>query len=150
MLDAAADARRRETERTRMNTKRQVRLGLLAGALAFVALAATPGCELIVDFDRSKIPGSDASLPPIGDAAAGDGEAPDAADAGGEGPDATADAGVDASDVAPADASTDATGDATPGDAAPVDDTGAPDAPAEAAPVDDSGADAALDAADGS
>ena len=39
-----------------MNTKRSVTWGLLAGAAACAAMAAMPGCELLVDFDRSKIP----------------------------------------------------------------------------------------------
>jgi hypothetical protein len=45
-----------------MNTKRGVTWGLLAAAAAGIAMAAMPGCELLVDFDRSKIPTGDASL----------------------------------------------------------------------------------------
>jgi hypothetical protein len=48
-------------ERTRMKRQFSVRWGLLAGAAACAAVAAMPGCELIVDFDRTKIPLGDAS-----------------------------------------------------------------------------------------
>ncbi|HEX8793343.1 MAG TPA: choice-of-anchor D domain-containing protein [Polyangiaceae bacterium] len=41
-----------------MNTKRTLKWGLLAAATC-VAVAAVPGCELLVDFDRSKIPSGD-------------------------------------------------------------------------------------------
>jgi hypothetical protein len=44
-----------------MNTKRGVTWGLLAAAAAGIAMAAMAGCELLVDFDRSKIPTGDAS-----------------------------------------------------------------------------------------
>jgi hypothetical protein len=138
-----------------MKTKRSVRLGLLAGVLACGAMAAMPGCELLVDFDRSKIPVGDASA---GDDATGD----DAIASDG----ATSEAGQDGGPTNPADAgdATSAIGDATTSadtSTPPVDasdaspsapdaaDTGTPpadtgvDAPVEAAPpVDDSGADA--------
>jgi hypothetical protein len=39
-----------------MRTKRSIKWGLLAAVAACVAVAAMPGCELLVDFDRSKIP----------------------------------------------------------------------------------------------
>lgn len=39
-----------------MTTKRSIRWSLVAAAAACVAVAAMPGCELLVDFDRSKIP----------------------------------------------------------------------------------------------
>jgi hypothetical protein len=138
-----------------MKTKRSVRLGLLAGVLVCGAMAAMPGCELLVDFDRSKIPVGDASA---GDDATGDDAiASDGAtsEAGQDGsPTTTADAG-DAMSVI-GDASTGADVDAAPpavdasdaGPSAPdAADTGPADtgvdAPIEAAsPGDDSGADA--------
>src|ERR1700683_3334084 len=43
------------TTRTPMRTKRSIKWGLVIAA-ATVAVAAMPGCELLVDFDRSKIP----------------------------------------------------------------------------------------------
>jgi hypothetical protein len=70
-------------ERTRMNTKRGVTWGLLAGVVACLAMAAMPGCELLVDFDRSKIPTEDASLVEDGGATP---DAPASADAPAEGP----------------------------------------------------------------
>jgi hypothetical protein len=135
-----------------MKTKRSVRLGLLAGALACVAIAAMPGCELLVDFDRSKIPVADASVVTLTDAPTVDdgSAAPDAgSDAAPASPDATSDAAVDASTDAgppPADASPDVQSVPDAGDSA-ASDTGV-DAPSEAAPDIDSGPDA--DAADGS
>jgi hypothetical protein len=39
-----------------MRTKRSIKWGLVAAAAACVAVTAVPGCELLVDFDRSKIP----------------------------------------------------------------------------------------------
>jgi hypothetical protein len=124
-------------ERTRMKTKRSVTWGLLAGVLACTALPAMGGCELIVDFDRSKIPtdasgddgaspeassGSDATLPteagpdaePSGDAAPD--ASPDAtlsqdADAATPPQDAAADTGTDS---AAADTGTDTGIDAGP------------------------------------
>jgi hypothetical protein len=103
-------------ERTRMNTKRGVRWGLLTAAAACAAMAAMPGCELLVDFDRSKIPtGPDASLADDG------GELPDAhppTDGASEGsttdaptgaPDATVDGG-DGGDSAVTEASAPDTG----------------------------------------
>jgi hypothetical protein len=119
-------------ERTRMKTKRSVGSGLLAAAVACAAIAATPGCELIVDFDRSKIPVSDASLPIPDGQGPDDGSTPDANPGGNPdaGPDAT---GADATtDGAPPG---DDGGDASPGE----------DAADSAAP--DAGPDAALDAA---
>ncbi|HEX4447696.1 MAG TPA: hypothetical protein VH044_13195 [Polyangiaceae bacterium] len=120
---------------------------LVAGALACLAMSALPGCELIVDFDRSKIPG-DASVP-VFDSGSGDDGGDAATDGGtpndatvtdatpdGESPDATDDGGPDS--TAP-DASDGATPDAS--DAGTVEDTGV-DAPAEAATIIDSGADA--------
>jgi hypothetical protein len=143
-----------------MKTKRSVRLGLLAGVLACGAVAAMPGCELLVDFDRSKIPVGDASAGDDAtgdDATASDGATSEAgqdaspttgSDAGdamstiGDGATGTdADAAtppVDASDASPSAPDAADTGAADTGPA----DTGV-DAPVEAAPPgDDSGADA--------
>ena len=39
-----------------MNTKRSRKWGLIAAAAACVTVVASSGCELLVDFDRSKIP----------------------------------------------------------------------------------------------
>jgi hypothetical protein len=39
-----------------MNTKRTFKWGLVTAAATCAAVAAMPGCELLVDFDRSKIP----------------------------------------------------------------------------------------------
>jgi hypothetical protein len=123
-------------ERTRMNTKRGVTWGLVAGAVACMAMAAMPGCELLVDFDRSKIPTEDASL--VEDS----GETPDApasADAPGEGkntappvPDATVDGGADGGDG----------GDS----AATAPETSTPDTGADATNVVDTGTDSGPDA----
>lgn len=127
-----------------MNTKRGVTWGLLAGAVACMAMAAMPGCELLVDFDRSKIPTEDASLVQDG------GETPDApasADAPGEGnntvtndartpvPDATVDGGGADSGDSAATAPETSTSD-TGADVTNVVDTGT-----------DSGPDAVVDAA---
>ena len=128
-----------------MNIKRSVTWSLLAGVAACAALAATPGCELLVDFDRSKIPGADASLSDSGETP--DGSEP--ADGAGEGSTTVAEAGTDA--TAP-DAATDGGGEAG-GDASAdtgTTDTGTPDtgadAASEAATVIDSGPDAIADA----
>jgi hypothetical protein len=122
-------------ERIRMNIKRSMTWSLFAGVTACTAMA---GCELLVDFDRSKIPtGADASL-------LEGGETPDATeptDGAAEG--STMETGADATPSP--DATTDggdAGGDA--GDAG-TPDTGA-DAPSEAATVIDSGPDAVADA----
>jgi hypothetical protein len=81
---------------------KKARLLLLAASLGVAFLA---GCELIVDFDRTKIPAEavDSSVPPR------DSSTDTAA------PDATTDATTDAT----ADATPDATPDATTPDAAP-------------------------------
>jgi hypothetical protein len=102
-------------ERIRMNTKRSVTWGLLAGAAACAVVAAMPGCELLVDFDRSKIPTADASF---GDDVAELPDAPTSPDAAPEGSTPGTDAAADATSPA-----LDA-GDS--GSAAP--DTGTPDA----------------------
>jgi hypothetical protein len=59
-------------KRTAMHTKRRL-AAVIAGCLA--ASAALLGCELIVDFDRSKIPQG------MGDAATIEGGGPDGSDA---------------------------------------------------------------------
>ncbi len=127
-----------------MNTKRGVRWGLLAAVAACATLAAMPGCELLVDFDRSKIPtGGDASL---GDDS---GESPDAiaptdgpsegsntTDAPTEMLDAAVDSGVDGGDSA-AEASIPDTGTDAPAEV----DTGADTGPDSAGTVVDAGDD---------
>lgn len=103
-----------------MNTKRTLKWGLVTAATACAFVAAMPGCELLVDFDRSKIPSEGGTE----DGTMGDGPA---VETGGEtGPET----------------STDAPSEAGPGDAheagdAPAETTtteGGPDSPAEAAP----------------
>ncbi len=94
-----------------MNIKRSVTWGLLAGAAACAAVAAMPGCELLVDFDRSKIPAGDASF---GDDVTETPDAPVALDGASEG---STDAGADA----PPDATPDG------GDGGQKPDTGTPD-----------------------
>ncbi|MBK8216007.1 MAG: hypothetical protein IPK71_19950 [Myxococcales bacterium] len=87
---------------------KKARLLLLVASLGVAFLA---GCELIVDFDRTKIPAEavDSSVPPRDSST--DTSAPDA------GSDATADATVDATPDASPDAASDASSDAS-GDAA--------------------------------
>jgi hypothetical protein len=129
-----------------MNTKRSVRWILLAGAAVSALLAATPGCELLVDFDRSKIPVdasigddgalTDASTSPVdgslldsGDAGAGSDATVPVTDAASEA--AVADASVPPdTGVAPVDASVDAPLDVAviPDTGAPVDEASVPDA----------------------
>jgi hypothetical protein len=132
-------------ERTRMNTKRSVTWGLLAAAAACVAVAAMPGCELLVNFDRSKIPTDDGS---VGD----DVESPDAPaspDGAVEGSTATPEAGADATSTPTPDAGD--SGQAAPETGAPDTgvDTGIPDtgidAPGEVDTGVDSGPDAVAD-----
>jgi hypothetical protein len=126
-------------ERIRMKTKRSATWGLLAGAVACAAVAAMPGCELLVDFDRSKIPGVDGSL---GDDVSESPDAPASSDAASDGsvlgeggPDATSpDAGLDGGD----------TGASSPPDSGGSD-TGA-DAPNEVGPGSEAGPEAGPDA----
>jgi hypothetical protein len=92
------------TTRTAMTTKRSIKWGLVAAATAFVAAAAMPGCELLVDFDRTKIPDAgevDGTTP--GD----DGTSPEATPAGEAGEAGSGDAASDAPD-APVEGSADA------------------------------------------
>jgi hypothetical protein len=89
-------------KRTSMLGNNFVRGGLVRGAAAFAALLLVSGCELLVDFDRSKIPedsgfadfdvqagdaGGDATVPQdaggSSDATIGDGPAEAAASEGG-------------------------------------------------------------------
>ena len=123
-----------------MNTKRSVTWSLLAGVAASAAMMAMPGCELLVDFDRSKIPtGMDATFQDAGETS----DAPSSPDSAADGT-TTTEAGVDAT----ADAGPD--GETIDGEAGAAEtgaaDTGA-DAPAEATTEMDSGPDAIADAA---
>jgi hypothetical protein len=131
--------------RTAMRTKRSIKWGLVAAAVAFAAVAATPGCELLVNFDRSKIPQEggdfDATTPEVDgtspesstaeDSAFGDG----AADAPSEGsttdalPEAAAEAGAEAGVEAGTEAGVEGGGDSGPD--APVDTGAAVDAPTD-------------------
>jgi len=85
---------------TRVAMKTMIGNGCLVAGAACAILALLPGCELLVDFDRNKIP--DASVAPSGDAMAIDsgalaeGSLPDASDDGG---DATVAQAPDASDA---------------------------------------------------
>src|ERR1700677_912813 len=86
-----------------MKTRRSLKWTLIGAVAAYGVFGALQGCELIVDFDRSKIP-SDSGFEE--DVLISDGEA--ATDAGPPGSDATS--GGDASDatVSTADGATDA------------------------------------------
>jgi hypothetical protein len=142
-------------EKTGMKRQFSTRWGLLAGAAVCAGVAATPGCELIVDFDRTKIPlGGDASME--------DATVPDGSSEGGAtdatrdtGP-AARDGGLDArpdstpvADAGPDSTAADAADTGTPDTSVP--DTGPADAPGEAmepdtgpeAAPDDSGPDGA-------
>jgi len=125
-----------------MNTKRSVTWGLLAGAAACVAVAAMPGCELLVDFDRSKIPTDDG-----GDDVAESPDAPASPDGASEGSTAMPEAGADATST-PADAADSGqapeTGTPDTGVDTGTPDTG-PDAPTEVDSGVDSGPDAVAD-----
>jgi hypothetical protein len=62
-----------------MNTKRTLKWGLVTAAATCAVVAAMPGCELLVDFDRSKIPSEggmeDVTMPqPDGPVSEGGGE----------------------------------------------------------------------------
>jgi hypothetical protein len=133
-------------ERTRMNIKRSVTWGLLAGAAACVAVAAMPGCELLVDFDRSKIPTDDGS---VGDDVA---ESPDApagsSDGASEGSTPAADAGADATSTSDAALDAGDSGQAAPGTGTPDTgvDTGTPDTGTDASSGVDAGVDSGPDA----
>jgi hypothetical protein len=126
-------------ERIRMNIKRSVTWSLLAGVAACAAMTAMPGCELLVDFDRSKIPsGGDASVTDGSEPPTPDSEPlPDSA---GDGMMMATDTGSDGTMAPPSDASPDvvvdsgnkADGEAGAPEAGPPD-TGV-DAPSEAAP----------------
>jgi hypothetical protein len=129
-------------ERIRMNTKRSVTWSLLAGVAASAAMMAMPGCELLVDFDRSKIPsGMDATFPDAGETS----DAPSSPDGAGDGTTPTDGGGSDATTPDAADAADAADAETVDGEAG-APDTGA-DAPTEAASGMDSGPDAIADAA---
>jgi hypothetical protein len=144
-------------ERTRMKRQVSMRWSLLAGAAAVATMA---GCELIVDFDRTKIPiggdasAEDATVPdgsPEADGSPGDSAA---SETGPAAPEAGVDAGPDVTvvDAGPDSTVADAADTGTP--EASVPETSTPDAPSDvveppeaspeaAPPPDDSGADAA-------
>jgi hypothetical protein len=83
-----------------MKTKRTLKWGLVTAAVACAVVTAVPGCELLIDFDRSKIPSEggteDVTMPqpdgPVGDAG------------GDTGKDGTTDAPSEASEAGTADA----------------------------------------------
>jgi hypothetical protein len=140
-----------------MNTKRSVTWGLVAAAAVCVAVAAMPGCELLVDFDRSKIPTGDASF---GDDVTESPDAPGALDGASEAstPDAAPD-GAPAATSDGGDAGQQASDTGTPETGAPdtgTPETGAPDTgipetgTGDASNEVDSGVDSGPDAADGS
>jgi hypothetical protein len=97
-----------------MNTKRTLKWGLVTAAATCAVVAAEPGCELLVDFDRSKIPSGD----------------------GGEMDGTMGDAPVETGGDAPSEMSMGDAPDAPPADAPPETTTteGGMDAPPEAAP----------------
>jgi hypothetical protein len=81
---------------------------LIAAGLACAALAAAPGCELLVDFDRSKIPPPDGGTPDVTTQGVDSGNAPDSPaettnPSDGEGSDAPAEATTEGGADAPAD-----------------------------------------------
>jgi hypothetical protein len=140
-------------EKTGMKRQFSTRWGLLAGAAVCAGVAATPGCELIVDFDRTKIPlGGDAAME---DATVPDGSSEDGAiDARRDTGPVVQDGGLDALPDSVADTGTDSTV-ADAADTGTLDtsvpETGPADAPGEAmepdtgpeAAPDDSGPDGA-------
>src|ERR1700736_1322255 len=91
-------APRHFTTRTAMRTKRSIKWSLAAVAVA-VAAVTVPGCELLVDFDRSKIPQEGGTLDGTtgADSATGhDSSTGGAPSTGGHpGADSTADGGAD-------------------------------------------------------
>jgi hypothetical protein len=137
--------------RSAMNTKRAMKWSLLVAAAGCVAVASMPGCELLVTFDRSKIP-SEGGLT---DGTTYDGEvisdSSSPNETGTQTPEGSADApGTDATgDVATSDASAEASPETGTPDSAV--DTGKADVAAEAtAGGTDSGPEAATDAGSGS
>jgi hypothetical protein len=127
-------------KRTSMLGNNFVRGGLVRGAVALAALLLVSGCELLVDFDRSKIPedsgfadfdvqagdaGGDATMPqdagPSNDATMGDAPFEAATSEGGS--DAANEASVGPSEAAPGDgASPDSTSDGASPDSTSVTD----------------------------
>jgi clumping factor A len=143
--------------RTAMNTKRALKWSLLLAAGGCVAVATMPGCELLVTFDRSKIPDEGGAVDgTVSDGQSGSDSLPNetgpSLDAS---PEATPDGG--AADVKSGDAPHEASvGDATPdtsiADAAS--DTGTSDGSSDSGSTDvaveaavESGVDAAEEAA---
>lgn len=132
-----------------MNTKSSVVWGLLAAAAGCLPLAAMPGCELIVSFDRSKIPsdgsvsdgsGGDVTTPPL--------DGPESTDAGSEAAgDAPADGGVSDTGTRP-DAPND-TGSPPADSGSPPADTGSPPVDTGSPPADTGSADAPADGGTG-
>lgn len=109
-----------------MNTKRAMKWSLLLAAAGCVAVGAMPGCELLVTFDRSKIPDEGGSA----DGTVSDGPSSmDSSPPNETGP--ALDASLEAMpDVRVADVTTvDSPREATGGDAAP--DTSVADAPSD-------------------
>ncbi len=124
-----------------MNAMRSMKWGFAAVAVAAV-MAGLPGCELIVQFDRSLIPGGggpDATVPDSGsDALASDAPASDA-----PGEAATGDDGGSA-----ADALSEGSADAPVGIDAPADSPAAGDDGSTDAPTGVTGDDGSTDATD--
>lgn len=102
-----------------MNTKRTWKWGLVTAAATCLVVAAMPGCELLVDFDRSKIPSGDGG-------ATEDGTMPPPGEGGMEAGETSTDAPSDASEAGTGDAPADAPKETTT--------TEGCDAPSEAAP----------------
>jgi hypothetical protein len=90
-----------------MHARRSKKPLLLASLL--IASALVFGCELIVDFDRTKIPIEDSGIP---EGSVPEGSTPDASDAG----DASDGDAADAADSSDASDASDADGDAPDGD----------------------------------
>jgi hypothetical protein len=154
-------------ERIRMNRKLSIGWGLLAGA-SLASVAAMGGCELIVDFDRSKIPVGDASdqdttIPGDGSEEGSTVDAPSEGSLGTSpdgGSDAVTDAPIadgktgvsmpDAAETGTSETSDTGTPDTGTSDAR-LDtgtDTGSADAPVDVVTTEDAGPDAGDDAAD--
>jgi hypothetical protein len=129
-------------KRNGMNTKRSVVWGLLAAAAGCLPLAAMPGCELIVSFDRSKIPSDGSVL----DSSGGDVTTPP--QDGPEGQDAAGDAQADGGGIDGA-SDTGTRLDAPNDTGSPPADTGSPPADTGSPPADTGRADAPADGGTG-
>jgi len=134
-----------------MNRKLSMRWGL-AGAAALATVAGMGGCELIVDFDRSKIPVGDASEDTTVSETDDASEAATPGDAAGDGSVGTStDAAVDAPPMVDAGGDVVTTGTAetgTPdtGSSDATTDTGSADAPIDVVTTAEAGPDAAPEA----